>query len=538
MDIQNQENEINNQTNKINKLIPFINKEKNLEVILMEKDKEIINLTEEKTKFNSILENIKNELKNKNLEISSLQSDIISLNNEKKLLGEEIDKNRNEITRLNNIIIDKDKIIEQSKSNLISTEKKYNDLLQEQKRENNSINQRCLNMQNEINEFNNKLLKKERDINNLENSLLKNREKDNQIFILKKQIKEQEDIINDIQNKLNLADKELQSLKTFNEERMKAFYSINHTDKNNNIISYVINKIQNLILFIDTQSNFILQENNLEENIIEIKEDFVLYDLLDQNILLLKNKIINKYNDILRNNKENKNICLMQKNQIDDLSQNMQLIENNYNDKINQYSQKINQLQKNIQNKNEEIKKLNSKLSEITQKSLGSLSQNEFIKFYSKFISRIKSELLDKLNLDDDMEENINENKINNILNVIDFYNEKLDRLNIFVKEYENYKIKVNDIINNNMNQNKEKNDEIEELKHNNKELNILLEQSNKYLSKSRNENNLLKKRIINLEKTINNISRNNINQNNDSNYLLTFTNNNKNNKRNPFLDD
>lgn len=538
MDIQNQENEINNQTNKINKLIPFINKEKNLEVILMEKDKEIINLTEEKTKFNSILENIKNELKNKNLEISSLQSDIISLNNEKKLLGEEIDKNQNEITRLNNIIIDKDKIIEQSKSNLISTEKKYNDLLQEQKNENNSINQRCLNMQNEINEFNNKLLKKERDINNLENSLLKNREKDNQIFILKKQIKEQEDIINDIQNKLNLADKELQSLKTFNDERMKAFYSINHTDKNNNIISYVINKIQNLILFIDTQSNFIFQENNLEENIIEIKEDFVLYDLLDQNILLLKNKIINKYNDILRNNKENKNICLMQKNQIDDLSQNMQLIENNYNDKINQYSQKINQLQKNIQNKNEEIKKLNSKLSEITQKSLGSLSQNEFIKFYSKFISRIKSELLDKLNLDDDMEENINENKINNILNVIDFYNEKLDRLNIFVKEYENYKIKVNDIINNNMNQNKEKNDEIEELKHNNKELNILLEQSNKYLSKSRNENNLLKKRIINLEKTINNISRNNINQNNDSNYLLTFTNNNKNNKRNPFLDD
>ena len=538
MDIQNQENEINNQTNKINKLIPFINKEKNLEVILMEKDKEIINLTEEKTKFNSILENIKNELKNKNLEISSLQSDIISLNNEKKLLGEEIDKNQNEITRLNNIIIDKDKIIEQSKSNLISAEKKYNDLLQEQKRENNSINQRCLNMQNEINEFNNKLLKKERDINNLENSLLKNREKDNQIFILKKQIKEQEDIINDIQNKLNLADKELQSLKTFNDERMKAFYSINHTDKNNNIISYVINKIQNLILFIDTQSNFIFQENNLEENIIEIKEDFVLYDLLDQNILLLKNKIINKYNDILRNNKENKNICLMQKNQIDDLSQNMQLIENNYNDKINQYSQKINQLQKNIQNKNEEIKKLNSKLSEITQKSLGSLSQNEFIKFYSKFISRIKSELLDKLNLDDDMEENINENKINNILNVIDFYNEKLDRLNIFVKEYENYKIKVNDIINNNMNQNKEKNDEIEELKHNNKELNILLEQSNKYLSKSRNENNLLKKRIINLEKTINNISRNNINQNNDSNYLLTFTNNNKNNKRNPFLDD
>ena len=127
----------------------------------------------------------------------------------------------------------RDKIIEQSKSNLISTEKKYNDLLQAQKNENNSINQRCLNMQNEINEFNNKLLKKERDINNLENSLLKNRDKDNQIFILKKQIKEQEDIINDIQNKLNLADKELQSLKTFNEERMKAFYSINHTDKNN-----------------------------------------------------------------------------------------------------------------------------------------------------------------------------------------------------------------------------------------------------------------------------------------------------------------
>ena len=68
----------NDKTEQISKMIPLINKkENNLELILMEKDKEIINLSEKNAKLNLELENISNELKNKNMEISTLNTDII-----------------------------------------------------------------------------------------------------------------------------------------------------------------------------------------------------------------------------------------------------------------------------------------------------------------------------------------------------------------------------------------------------------------------------------------------------------------------------
>ena len=88
MDSKNQEKDINaNKEEHFKKLIPIINKkENNLEIILMEKDKEIINISEKNAQLNSSIENMSNELKNKNLEISTLKSDITTYNNEKNYL--------------------------------------------------------------------------------------------------------------------------------------------------------------------------------------------------------------------------------------------------------------------------------------------------------------------------------------------------------------------------------------------------------------------------------------------------------------------
>ena len=47
----------------------------------------------------------------------------------------------------------------------------------------------------------------------------------------------------------------------------------------------------------------------------------------------------------------------------------------------------------------------------------------------------------------------------------------------------------------------------------------------------------ILKKRILNLEKSINMISKNNLKRNNESNYLMTYNNDN-NYRSNPFLED
>ena len=515
MELENSEklekNKIN-QTEQIKKIIPIINnQENNLEIILMEKDKEIMKLSENNSKLNSNIESIKNELQNKNMEISGLKSDIISLNNEKKLLEEEIQKNQDEISNLKNEIKDKDKIVEKLKSNNELENKKYMNLFEEQKNENNNMIENCLKLQNELNELNSKLLKKDRDIINLENIISKNREKDNQIFILKKDLIEKDKLIKDFQNKLIIANNDLQVSKNFNEERMKQLYEKSKNTNDSNIISFFVNKIQNLILFVDSYNNFESSKKIINENIVEIKEDFILYDLLEQNISILKNKIVNKYNSFLKNNNQDNN--KYQKEEI--------------------LNQKINQIQKVLESKDEEINILNNKIIELTKNSTNSSFENKFNKFYSNIVSKLNTNYLKDIKLDNNNSDKNNEAKINNLRLIIDFLVEKMNNLNNFVKEYELYKSKVKDIINKKLSKSNEQNDEINGLKNNIKELNELLNQSNTYLNKSRNENGMLKKRILNLEKYINMISKNNLTGNEGSNYLLTYNNN---NNRNNFL--
>lgn len=543
MELGNHEKETNNQKDQnenINKILPIINKkENNLEIILMEKDKEIINLSEKNSQLNLNLENISNELKNKNMEISTLKSDIQSLNNEKKLYEEEIQKYQEEISKLNNTINEKDKKIEEFNSSNDLINKKYMDLLEEQKNETNKLAENSLKLQKEINELNTKLVRKNRDITNLENIICKNREKDNQLFILKKDLNEKENLIKEFQNKLIIANNDLQTSKNFNEERLKQIYIHNINDKDNEIISFVVNKIQNLILFIDTDKNFDMNKENINENMIEIKEDCILYDLLDQNISILKNKIFNKYNSILRQNKEMNNKCRLQKIKNEELLKSLNQIKNNHNETIGILSKKFNQMQNNSQNKEDEIKKLNHKISDLSNYTFESIHKDIFNNFYSNIISKLDKEYLNEFNLDENYLEQDTQTKMNNILNIIDLLVEKIKSLNYFVEEYDAYKIKVNEIINKKMNFSNEQNDEIKDLKNNIQELNILLSQSNNYLNKTRKENSLLKNRILKLENSINMISKNNLikNNNNDSGYLLTYNNDN-NRKGNPFLED
>ena len=543
MELGNHEKESNNQKDQnenINKILPIINKkENNLEIILMEKDKEIIKLSEKNSQLNLNLENISNELKNKNMEISTLKSDIQSLNNEKKLYEEEIQKYQEEISKLNNTINEKDRKIEEFNSSNDLINKKYMDLLEEQKNETNKLAENSLKLQKEINELNTKLVRKNRDITNLENIICKNREKDNQLFILKKDLNEKENLIKEFQNKLIIANNDLQTSKNFNEERLKQIYIHNINDKDNEIISFVVNKIQNLILFIDTDKNFDMNKENINENMIEIKEDCILYDLLDQNISILKNKIFNKYNSILRQNKEMNSKCRLQKIKNEELLKSLKQIKNNHNETIGILSKKFNQMQNNSQNKEDEIKKLNRKISDLSNYTFESVPKDIFNNFYSNIISKLDKEYLSEFNLDENYLEQDTQTKINNILNIIDLLVEKIKSLNHFVEEYDAYKIKVNEIINKKMNFSNEQNDEIKDLKNNIQELNILLNQSNNYLNKTRKENSLLKNRILKLENSINMISKNNLikNNNNDSGYLLTYNNDN-NRKGNPFLED
>ena len=523
-EIPDQNDNITKSKDKNNSFVHIKNKNK-IELILMEKDKEIMNLTYMNKNLNEKIETLLNEIKNKDLEISSLKIDNNSLNNDKKLFDQEIEKYQKNIIELNKTIQNKNNEIEEiiSKNNISS--KKFDDIILTQKNEYNQLLKDFNIIQKDLNSLNAKLIMKDKIINKLENDIYKSKEKNNRLILLNKEIKEKNDIINNLQTKIGFINKELRVSKSCNEEKIQNFDKIDKNEKND-IFSFFVEKIQNLVVFLENDKNFEKSENfNLNNKLIEIKEGFVLNDLLEQNILILKHKIFNRYNNLIKQNNQYKKIYKKQEN------------------KIKQNEQIIKQINQSLENKNNEIKHLNNKINEISKNASGLITQNKFNDFYRNFISKINKNILKEYynnkNLNDFNDLNRNNNndeKIINILDIIYFMNKKINHLNNFVKEYELYKIKVNKIINQNLNRSNGQNNEIKELKNNIKDLGELLEQSNIYLKQSREENDLLKTRNLNLEKTINMISKNNtmtISQNNKENLL----NNNINNTF-PFLEE
>ena len=522
-EIPDQNDNITKSKDKNNSFVHIKNKNK-IEFILMEKDKEIMNLTYMNKNLNEKIETLLNEIKNKDLEISSLKIDNNSLNNDKKLFDQEIEKYQKNIIELNKTIQNKNNEIEEiiSKNNISS--KKFDDIILTQKNEYNQLLKDFNIIQKDLNSLNAKIIMKDKIINKLEIDIYKSKEKNNRLILLNKEIKEKNDIINKLQTKIGFINKELRVSKSCNEEKIQNFDKIDKNERNG-IFSFFVEKIQNLVIFLENDKNFEKSENfNLNNKLIEIKEGFVLNDLLEQNILILKHKIFNRYNNIIKQNNEYKKIYKKQEN------------------KIKQNEQIIKQINQSLENKNNEIKHLNNKLNEINKNASGLITQNKFNDFYRNFISKINKNILKEyhnnknLNEFNDLNGNNNDEKIINILDIIYFMNKKINHLNNFVKEYEHYKIKVNKIINQNLNRSNGQNNEIKELKNNIKDLGELLEQSNIYLKQSREENDLLKTRNLNLEKTINMISKNNtmtISQNNKENLL----NNNINNTF-PFLEE
>ena len=314
-----------------------------------------------------------------------------------------------------------------------------------------------------------------------------------------------------METKINDLNNEIRVSKSCNEEKIHNYVYYDKIDKNN-IFSFIIEKIQNLILFVDDDKNFENKDINLNNKIVEIKEGFILYDLLEQNILLLKNKIVNKYHKLFNKNNNIIKLKEMQENKYKKKSYDLDQMKKTYEQKNSQNKQIINQLYHTINKKDEEINKLNNKISELPQDHSILISQSNFNDFYQNLISRINTNYIKECNLQiyNNFEDN-NINKMKNIIELFDFMNKKINHLNYFVKEYENYKIKVSKIINQNLDRSNSQNDEIKELKYMIKDLNYLLEQSNIYLNHSRKENDQLKKRNLNLEKTINVMSKNNI---------------------------
>jgi len=420
-----------------------ISKGNNIDILLMEKDKKIINLSNINISLKNKIEQFQKALKEKDMELSSLKADLSSLNNDQKLKDEENNSLKNRINSLSDQITQKKKemeIIEKKNNDNISNinktfdlhmneyqklYKNYNDLTNDF----NGLNSKYLNKEKEcvlqqniisdlrienkkIIMLNKDIIEKDKVINDLKRIIKNNKEeisnhqKENKylneqiqnystneqyIFKTRQNMYDYENIINEIKDDYNrkLKNKELiiNDYKT-NTVRTQA--------DNENLISYIVEQIQQIQNKFENYSTGIdFDDDYLLNNYSKINESDDKYELIHQNFVLLTHKLNEfKRRYILELNK------LKIKLEEEEISK-KQLLNNIDLQKMknNSIESNISDFKKIIEEKNKEIQELNLKINNlITQNAKNdntSTIENDLLKEDKKIFNEFFKEFID-----------------------------------------------------------------------------------------------------------------------------------------------
>ena len=351
--IKKLEEEKNDMIQKLEEKNNYINDENNNFKILLDNSQ---------SKY-KILEQNYNELKNK---YNKLEENFNNINNKK----EELQILNLNLTEENKIIIEKSNYLEKDKNEMENKIKeydsKYNNLLNEY---NNILNKNQINNKEKENNYNNLLTKynnlsKKYDSINIENQGLKN------------ELIKQKEIFNIIENKFN-------KLKNKEEEKIieKKIDYENENYKLKDIIKQKDEIINKLNQKLQNYEQKILELQKADKKINEIKNN---YNKLNED----KNKILNSYNEIkaennklkagynnLQNDFKNKNKYLS------DIQEKKNKYENNNKDliKLNEdLKHNILLKEKEILNLNETIEKLKNQISNNNKNNIINKGRNRY----------------------------------------------------------------------------------------------------------------------------------------------------------------
>ncbi len=470
----------------------------NIDMILLDKDKEIINLSKINRDLNKKINQINNNIENKDMDILTLKTEISSLELEKKSHISKIDKLNEKIKNLLNELNKRD---EQIKSISISTDKKLEEI-------NSAFNNHLIDYSNVL--FQSQNL--EREVSDL-NIKLQDRE-----------------------NKISNFQKIISDLKNENEKILSNNNQENINGKKN-IVDYTISNTENITLI----------SKSLNKN--DIKEKNIETILRENNILNLIQffKIQNeKMENFLIKNQKNNSIEKRKSNGFGD-SNNIETLKNNFEillKKIIEFKYNPQFITLNKENSSEIISnKINESELENTQLNsyLIKLKENinqlceQYINNFNNFINQNIPVMFDNISIP---EIKILDEPIKNLKNMINYQdflfnlliNKPISNL-ISPKKTENGD-KNNDLFDisqSNNSNNSEKN----ELQNKLTIISDLLQESNKCLAKSQEENKELLERNQALELKINMM---NINPLENKNSLNNISLSNPNEKKKQML--
>ena len=577
-------------------------KKNNIDIYLMEKDKEIMNLCVLNKSLISQIEELKRENKEKEIQISSLKTDLNSLEVDKNILIKENEKLDEKINGMNNILISKDnkinEITKKSEQNINEINNAYNTQIRNY--EDTLKNMQTIKIDN--NTLIEKLVLKDKEIINMQKMIFDLKQENKKIFTLEKEINERNlnifnlkecikklekqifiyensnDVLFNI-NKYNLNYSNANIPKNNNNYKINRDINVNNNNTkintnekgvlnsyynylNSNLISFIIEQIKRVEMSIDNKN--ISFKNNILPT--KLSEENSTNDLIRQNFELLINKINNLHQDNFNNKTElkneleeekNKNIILTvnikkSKNEID----NMKKILENKTAEIDQLNNKLNQMyssQNNNTNRNNNNNENDTDISNnFEQQYNGIFSKlKNFSYFYCKDTNNNASSGLKTTNLklpnyslDDNILKKINDIffTLKNLINFVEQNLKKNNLNNLDIKgNFEKYMNEINSL---NLKIKKlselfKKNENLlKQITDENKELKLRNEELENILNSINKPNNSNASKTNNLN-NVGNINNNfNTNNSNSNNYCPPFSSEMQENKSNIELKD
>ena len=189
-----------NAINNIN--IQDISKSKNIDICLMEKDKEIINLSNQTTALKNNLEKLQKIIKEKDMEINSLKSDILTINSDQRLKEEENTILKNKINSLLKELQNTKKEIELINSNNKGNIKNISQAFNTKMIEYQNLMKNYNEISGDLNALNEKLFKSERDNLNNQKLIQELRKENKKIILLSKDLIEKNNIIKNLEKNI------------------------------------------------------------------------------------------------------------------------------------------------------------------------------------------------------------------------------------------------------------------------------------------------------------------------------------------------
>ena len=189
-----------------------INDSPNVDVILMEKDKQIINLTKITKDLNNQIENLIKQNQSKDYEIITLKTDLASMESDKNIYESKIEKMQEKINVLQNNLEIREKEIEEISSNTDSKINEINSAFNIQLKDYQNAIGQSQSLERQLENLANEIIERDKRISVYQQIIFDLKRENKKIITLMKENNDKEDIINELSEKLNKAIKDNEKL--------------------------------------------------------------------------------------------------------------------------------------------------------------------------------------------------------------------------------------------------------------------------------------------------------------------------------------